>query len=321
MCPTEIAEFGKLNARVRDRDAQVLGVWTDTQFVHLAWRSDHAGPQGAARSRCWRTPSASCRRALGILDKQEGVPLRATFIVDPAGRDPLRRASTTCRSAATWTRCCACSTRCRPTSCARATGRRASRRCRWPEGGSARRPPGAPSRMRPRTCGSTWSVVMKGGALTDGAALGGGGGLGHRRRNPRLREAVSRMPAAPWTPAVVRRCSRRRGPHGDEQRLPPIPSHGRQADLLGEAGGLAHEPARERRRPDRCPPCRPRRWRSSWRCRRSSARPSSYSAVRSSVRLGLARAMIRMCAITGPHDPPCAGATAGLSRGLAPSRS
>src|SRR5712671_2335827 len=41
ICPTEIAEFGRRNRDFVDRDAQVLGVSTDTHFVHLAWRKDH----------------------------------------------------------------------------------------------------------------------------------------------------------------------------------------------------------------------------------------------------------------------------------------
>jgi alkyl hydroperoxide reductase subunit AhpC len=42
VCPTEIAEFGRRNPDFVDRDAQVLGASTDTHFVHLAWRRDHA---------------------------------------------------------------------------------------------------------------------------------------------------------------------------------------------------------------------------------------------------------------------------------------
>ena len=42
VCPTEIAEFGKRNGDFTDRDAQVLGASTDTHFVHLAWRNNHA---------------------------------------------------------------------------------------------------------------------------------------------------------------------------------------------------------------------------------------------------------------------------------------
>ena len=66
--------------------------------------------------------------ALGVLDKNEGVALRATFIVDPEGVIRFVSVNDLSASAATRTRCCACSTRCRPTSCARATGRRARRR-------------------------------------------------------------------------------------------------------------------------------------------------------------------------------------------------
>ena len=38
VCPTEIAEFGRLNDDFNMREAQVLGVSTDSEFVHLAWR-------------------------------------------------------------------------------------------------------------------------------------------------------------------------------------------------------------------------------------------------------------------------------------------
>jgi len=84
VCPTEIAEFGKLNSEFVDRDAQVLGVSTDSEFVHLAWRNDHKDlhdlpyPMVADIKR-------ELSQALGVLHKQEGVALRATFIVDPDG--------------------------------------------------------------------------------------------------------------------------------------------------------------------------------------------------------------------------------------------
>ncbi|QJE73765.1 peroxiredoxin [Aerophototrophica crusticola] len=84
VCPTEIAAFGKLNGEFADRDAQVLGASTDSEFVHLAWRQNHADlkdlpfPMLADIKRELSTE-------LGILDKNEGVALRATFIVDPEG--------------------------------------------------------------------------------------------------------------------------------------------------------------------------------------------------------------------------------------------
>ena len=41
VCPTEIAAFGRLNREFQDRDTQVLGGSTDSEFVHLAWRQHH----------------------------------------------------------------------------------------------------------------------------------------------------------------------------------------------------------------------------------------------------------------------------------------
>jgi peroxiredoxin (alkyl hydroperoxide reductase subunit C) len=84
VCPTEIAAFGKLDRDFRDRDAQLLGVSVDSEYVHLAWRTHHPDlgnlpfPMVADVKRELST-------ALGVLDKGEGVPLRATFIVDPQG--------------------------------------------------------------------------------------------------------------------------------------------------------------------------------------------------------------------------------------------
>ena len=84
ICPTEIAEFNNLHSEFGDRNAQIYGVSTDSEFVHLAWRKDHAELQNL------HFPLISdikreMSNALGILDSAEGVCLRATFIVDPEG--------------------------------------------------------------------------------------------------------------------------------------------------------------------------------------------------------------------------------------------
>ena len=84
VCPTEIAEFGKRHQDFRERDAQVLGMSTDTHFVHLAWRRDHADQKNLPFPMLADT-KRELSTALGILHRGEGVPLRATFIVDPQG--------------------------------------------------------------------------------------------------------------------------------------------------------------------------------------------------------------------------------------------
>ncbi len=82
--PTEIAEFGRMNQEFADRDAQVLGASTDTQYVHLAWRNAHPDLKNLPFPMLADT-RRDLSTALGILHRADGVPLRATFIVDPTG--------------------------------------------------------------------------------------------------------------------------------------------------------------------------------------------------------------------------------------------
>lgn len=84
VCPTEIVGFGELNKEFAERDAQLIGGSTDSDFVHLAWREHD--------SRLTNSPfpwvadvKKDLSSALGILHEAEGVALRATFIVDPDG--------------------------------------------------------------------------------------------------------------------------------------------------------------------------------------------------------------------------------------------
>jgi peroxiredoxin (alkyl hydroperoxide reductase subunit C) len=81
VCPTEIAAFGKLNGEFADRDCQILGGSTDSDFVHLAWRNHHED----LRDLPFPMLSDIKRdlvEQLGILDIHAGVAQRATFIVD-----------------------------------------------------------------------------------------------------------------------------------------------------------------------------------------------------------------------------------------------
>jgi peroxiredoxin (alkyl hydroperoxide reductase subunit C) len=84
VCPTEIAAFGKKNNDFKDRDAQLLGLSTDSHFVHLAWRNNHPDLKDLPFPMLADT-KRELTTALGILHKTEGVALRATFIVDPTG--------------------------------------------------------------------------------------------------------------------------------------------------------------------------------------------------------------------------------------------
>ncbi|MBT8765275.1 peroxiredoxin [Metapseudomonas boanensis] len=83
VCPTEIRGYGDLLEAFNERDTQLIGASTDGEFVHLAWRRDHQDLKGLSFP--WLADiKRELASALGILDRREGVALRATFIVDPA---------------------------------------------------------------------------------------------------------------------------------------------------------------------------------------------------------------------------------------------
>ena len=84
VCPTEIAAFGRLNKDFNERDTVVYGVSTDSEFVHLAWRQNHADLKDLPFSMLADT-NRRLSKTLGILDDEAGVAKRATFLVDPDG--------------------------------------------------------------------------------------------------------------------------------------------------------------------------------------------------------------------------------------------
>jgi peroxiredoxin (alkyl hydroperoxide reductase subunit C) len=84
VCPTEIAAFGRLDKEFRARDAQLLGVSVDSEYVHLAWRRDREELQSLPFPML-SDIKRELAGALGILDPQAGVAQRATYIIDPQG--------------------------------------------------------------------------------------------------------------------------------------------------------------------------------------------------------------------------------------------
>lgn len=82
ICPTELTDFNKHYGDFKDRDVVLLGASCDSEHVHKAWRENHPDlkdlqyPMLADYNKTLSTE-------LGILAKDAGAPLRATFIVDP----------------------------------------------------------------------------------------------------------------------------------------------------------------------------------------------------------------------------------------------
>jgi lipoyl-dependent peroxiredoxin subunit C len=84
LCPTEIEAFSEQNEAFKSRNAVVLGGSIDSHYVHLGWRNADPRIQ-SVKFPMLADIKHELSAALGILHNKEGVPLRATFIVDPQG--------------------------------------------------------------------------------------------------------------------------------------------------------------------------------------------------------------------------------------------
>jgi len=84
VCPTEIVSFNDHFEEFTKRNANVVGASIDSQFVHLAWRNNHAGLKGLKFPMLADT-SKSLSEELGILEPVNKIAYRATFIIDPEG--------------------------------------------------------------------------------------------------------------------------------------------------------------------------------------------------------------------------------------------
>ncbi len=83
VCPTEIVEFNNNYSKFADLNAEVYGVSTDTQEVHLAWKTNDPRLSNLSFPLIEDT-SKSLSKKLGILQPST-VAYRATFIVDLEG--------------------------------------------------------------------------------------------------------------------------------------------------------------------------------------------------------------------------------------------
>jgi len=82
VCPTEIIGFDEAGDEFTRRDTQLIGASTDSDFVHLACRNSRKD-LGAVKYPWLADIKKELSAALGIVEPQEGVAYRATFIVDP----------------------------------------------------------------------------------------------------------------------------------------------------------------------------------------------------------------------------------------------
>lgn len=84
VCPTELRVLGERYEDFKKEDAEILSVSTDTVFVHKAWHDASETIANIAYPMI-ADPAAKLSRALGVYLEDEGMALRATFIINPEG--------------------------------------------------------------------------------------------------------------------------------------------------------------------------------------------------------------------------------------------
>ncbi len=84
ICPTELEELANLYNEFKKSEAEILSVSTDTVFVHKAWH-DHSPSIKKIKFPMVADPTRKLCQEFGTLIEDEGLSLRASFIIDPDG--------------------------------------------------------------------------------------------------------------------------------------------------------------------------------------------------------------------------------------------
>lgn len=82
VCPTEIVGFDNLAKEFEDREAVLMGGSVDNEHCKLGWRRNHKDLDRLGHY-SFADTTGSLIDQLGVREKNAGVALRATFIVDP----------------------------------------------------------------------------------------------------------------------------------------------------------------------------------------------------------------------------------------------
>jgi peroxiredoxin (alkyl hydroperoxide reductase subunit C) len=85
ICPTELEELGALYAEFQKQGAEVIGVSTDSVYVHKAWH-DTSPAIKKLPFPLLADAGGTLSQRLGVYLYREGVALRGSFIFDPDGK-------------------------------------------------------------------------------------------------------------------------------------------------------------------------------------------------------------------------------------------
>jgi len=84
ICPTELSEAADNYEEFKKLNAEIMSVSTDTTFVHKAWH-DTSESIKKIQYPMLADPTGNICRQFGTYIDNEGLSLRATFIIDPEG--------------------------------------------------------------------------------------------------------------------------------------------------------------------------------------------------------------------------------------------
>lgn len=84
VCPTELREMAAKYEEFKKMDAEVMSVSTDTVFVHKAWH-DNSEAIAEVNFPMLADPTGELCKKMGTYIYDEGLSLRASFIIDPDG--------------------------------------------------------------------------------------------------------------------------------------------------------------------------------------------------------------------------------------------
>jgi NADH-dependent peroxiredoxin subunit C len=84
VCPTELGELADNYETFKKLNTEILSVSVDTAFVHKAWH-DESSTIKKINFPMIADPTHKICNDYGTLIEQEGLSLRATFIIDPKG--------------------------------------------------------------------------------------------------------------------------------------------------------------------------------------------------------------------------------------------
>lgn len=84
VCPTELGDLADNYEKFKELGAEIISVSTDTGFVHKAWH-DNSETIKKVEFPMLADPTTKVCQAYNTLIPEEGLSLRATFLINPEG--------------------------------------------------------------------------------------------------------------------------------------------------------------------------------------------------------------------------------------------